>query len=574
MRFCCLLQPIFIALLCVMAGGLEAKTMLTPFEKSGRKESATYEECIAFYRQLARETGRIGLDSFGNTDAGYPLHVVTFPPQTARRPGVLTIFINNGIHPGEPDGIDATMMLLRDLAEGRLTMPQGVSLAVIPVYNIGGALNRNNSTRVNQVGPPFYGFRGNSEYLDLNRDFTKRDALESRVFSYLYFRYDPAIFLDNHVSDGADYQHVMTLLSTQYDKLGGALGSYFRRRLDPLLYQSMAASGFPMVPYVNAEETPDKGWVAFYDPPRFSSGYAALFNSIAWVAEAHMLKPFAQRVDADYALMKNIISVAGKERDTILALRKKDRAAVQQQQEFPLSWKPDGHTTLWSFDGYTAAYKPSEVTGKPRLYYDHSRPFHMQVPIQDHYRPEQWVRAPKAYVIPRGWHEVIARLAASNHLDMYELQADTTMLVSAYTIDSFKTLPKPYEGHYKHYDIHVSAKPVHMHFLKGDYLIDLEGHPFRRFLIEMLEPQGDDSYFAWGFFDAVLQRKEGYSDYRWEDVATEVLRKNPSLKAALEQKKATDTAFAADPEAQLFYVYRHSRWMEPGYMRYPVYRIE
>jgi hypothetical protein len=568
------MKKIAVAVLALLALRCYAQKLLTPFEKSKEQRTTTYRECIRFYERLAA-AGRVGLDSFGMTDAGYPLHVATYPPFAARDPKALTIFIINGIHPGEPDGIDASMMLLRDLAEGRLKMPESVRLAVVPVYNIGGALNRNSSTRVNQVGPPAYGFRGNSEYLDLNRDFTKRDALESRTFSYLFYRYDPAIFIDNHVSDGADYRHVMTLLSTQYDKLGGALGSYFRNRLDPLLYRRMAAAGWPMIPYVNVEEeTPDKGWTAFYDPPRFSSGYAALFNCIAWVPETHMLKPFAQRVQATYALMKSIIALAGEERDSILSLREKDRAAVQAQTVFPLRWEPDGRVTMWPLKGYAAAYKPSEVTGQPRLYYDHSKPIDIEVPIQDYFRPTQSVRAPKAYIIPRGWHEVVARLAASNHLDMYELQADTAMLVTAYTIDSFKTLSSPYEGHYKHSAIHVTPKQVKMRFLKGDYLIDLEGHSFRRFIIEMLEPEGEDSYFAWGFFDAVLQRKEGYSDYRWEDVAADVLRKNPALKAALEKKKASDSAFAKDAAAQLFYVYQHSRWMEPGYKRYPVYRIE
>lgn len=568
------MKTILACLLCLLAASSQGQKLLTPFEKSKEQQTATYRQCIRFYERLAA-TGRVGLDSFGTSDAGYPLHVVSYPPFAAREPGMLTILINNGIHPGEPDGIDASMMLLRDLAEGRLKLPAGIRLAVIPVYNIGGALNRNSSTRVNQVGPPSYGFRGNSEYLDLNRDFTKRDALESRTFSYLFFRYDPAIFIDNHVSDGADYRHVMTLLSTQYDKLGGALGKYFRNRLDPLLYARMDKAGWPMIPYVNVEEeTPDRGWTAFYDPPRFSSGFAALYNCIAWVPETHMLKPFAQRLHASYALMKSIIGLAGEERDSILSLRERDRAAVQEQRVFPLRWEPDGRVTMWPFKGYAAGYKPSAVTGLPRLFYDHSRPINMMVPIRDHFRPVDSVRAPKGYAIPRGWHEVVTRLAASNHLDLFELYADTTMWVTAYTIDSFKTLPSPYEGHYKHSSIHVTPKRLKQRFLKGDYWIDLEGHPDRRFIIEMLEPQGEDSYFAWGFFDAVLQRKEGYSDYRWEDVAADVLRNNPWLKTELEKKKAADPVFAKDASAQLFYVYRHSRWMEPGYMRYPVYRIE
>ncbi len=569
------MKTIFACLLCFLSLQSLAQKLLTPFEKSKGLETTTYAQCIAFYHQLSAETGHIGIDSFGSSDAGYPLHVITFPPHAARVPDALSIFINNGIHPGEPDGIDASMMLLRDLAEGRLKMPAGVVLEVIPIYNIGGALNRNNSSRVNQVGPLSYGFRGNSENLDLNRDFCKRDALESRTFSYLFFRYDPAIFIDNHVSDGADYQHTMTLLSTQYEKLGGALGSYFRNRLDPMLYRSMARQGWPMIPYVNVEEgTPEQGWTTYYDPPRYSSGFAALYNCIAWVPETHMLKPFAQRVQADYVLMKSILKLAGEEREQILSLRAKDREAVQKQSLFPLSWAPDSTISLWPFKGYRAAYKTSLVTGQPRLYYDHSKPLDTLVPIRDHFHPEQVVRAPRAYLIPRGWHEVIARLTASNHVDMYELPADTTMMVTAYHIDSFKTLTKPYEGHYKHYSIHVTPTTVQKHFLKGDYLIDLTDNPDRRFLIEMLKPEGEDSYFAWGFFDAVLQRKEGYSDYRWEDVAADELRKHPALRASLEEKKASDTTFAKDAAAQLFFVYQHSRWMEPEYMRYPVFRIE
>jgi hypothetical protein len=568
------MKQYWLFLLCALAITARAQHLLTPFERSGGKQTTTYKECISFYHRLHAIDRQIGIDSFERTDAGLPLHVISYPVGTDNDPQTLTILINNGIHPGEPDGIDACMMLLRDIAEQKVKVPKGIKLVVIPIYNIGGALNRNNSTRVNQVGPETYGFRGNAQNLDLNRDFVKRDALESRTFSYIFHRYQPAIFIDNHVSDGADYQHTMTLVSTQYDKLGGSLGHYFRTKLDPMLYKKMEEAGWPMSPYVNAEETPDKGWAQFYDPPRFSSGYAALFNCIAWVPETHMLKPFDQRVRSTYALMKAIVGVAGQERETILSLRAKDKAAGMNQLYFPLSWAPDSTVTMWPFKGYEAAYKASEVSGQQRLYYDHKKPINISVPIHDHYKPTVSVKAPRAYIVPQAWHNVIDRLAASNRLDMFTLDADTSLEVAAYTIDSFKTSPAPYEGHYKHSAIHATSHKVRMLFHKGDYLIDLTDHPFRRFLIEALEPEGEDSYFAWGFFDAILQRKEGYSDYRWEDVAAEELRKNSKLKAELEREKASNPALAKDASAQLFYVYRHSRWYEAAHMRYPVYRIE
>ena len=155
-----------------------------------------------------------------------------------------------------------------------------------------------------------------------------------------------------------------------------------------------------MSPYVNAEESPDKGWTAFYDPPRFSSGYAALFNCIAWVPETHMLKPFDQRVKSTYALMKSIITVAGKERDTILALRKKDQDNVLKQTDFPLGWEATDKATLWPFKGYVAAYKASEVSGQQRLYYDRTKPLDVSASIRDYYKPTKSVKAPEAYIIP------------------------------------------------------------------------------------------------------------------------------------------------------------------------------
>jgi hypothetical protein len=567
-------QLLVASFLLLTAPSLSAQHLLTPFERSSGKRSATYAECIAFYHQLAAQTGRIIVDSTGQTDAGFPLHTIIFPATTRKDPDALTIMINNGIHAGEPDGIDASMMLLRDIVEDRIAVPEHIRLVFIPVYNIGGALNRNANTRVNQVGPESYGTRGNAQNLDLNRDFIKCDARESRILRQLFHFYDPAIFIDNHVSDGADYQHTMTLLTTQYDKLGGALGAWLRKELDPALYKKMKAAGWPMTPYVNAEERPDLGWTAFNDPPRFSSGYAALFNCIAWVPETHMLKPFDQRTQATYALMKEIIGLAGKERKKILSLRAEDRNKALTQSKFPLNWVPGTESSSWEFKGYEAAYKTSEVTGANRLYFDHTRPFEKNVQVKDHYLPETFRNAPVAYVIPQGWHRVIERILDNHQMDYGILDHDTVLLVTAYHIDSFKTRSEPFGGHYKHSDVHVSSRTIKQQFHRGDYVFPMIGNPFRRFLVETLEPEGDDSYFAWNFFDGILQRNEGYSDFRWEDVAAEELKQHPEIRADLEARKRKDSAFAADAAAQLFYVYEHSRWQEAAYRQYPVYRIE
>ncbi|XZF12847.1 M14 family metallopeptidase [Chitinophagaceae bacterium MMS25-I14] len=572
---------LFLALMLTWGPHAQAQWPVTVFEQTDGKQTGTYRQCIDFYRQLAaKSSGKLKLTEMGSPGDGYTPYLALYTGSHNRDPlfwnrdSLVVIMINNGIHPGEPDGIDASMLLLRDIVSGKWTLPGNVVLAFIPVYNIGGFLNRNSYSRVNQDGPEEYGFRGNEQNLDLNRDFTKSDSHEAEVFTRIFQGMDPNILIDNHVSDGADYQHVMTLLTTQYDKLGGELGSFLRNSFDPALYEDMKRKNLPMIPYVNVEDqTPDKGWHAFYDPPRFSSGYAALFQCIGFVPETHMLKPYKQRVEATYALMQTIITAASEQSAALIAARKTDRAAILQQKHFPLRWLPDTtHPHLWTFKGYEAKYKTSKITGQQRLYYDHTAPYEKQVPITDVYTPDQFADVPAAYIIPQGWRDVISRLQA-NGIICTKLKKDTMIEVIAYHIDRYQTMTRAYEKHYQHYGTQVAAQRQRLHFLAGDYIVKT-AQAGRRFLVEMLEPAGDDSYFAWNFFDAVLQQKEGYSDYRWEDVAEKYVQQHLEVMQALQQAKSADTALAKDASAQLNFIYKHSPYYEPEHLRYPVFRIE
>ena len=208
----------------------------TLFEKSGGKQTPTYPEVIDYYKELDDAFGSIELQEFGTTDSGEPLHLAIFSPSENFnlddiRENYTIILINNGIHPGESDGIDATMMLFRDLAQDSITVPKNTIIATIPVYNIGGALNRNSATRTNQNGPEEYGFRGNARNYDLNRDFIKADTKNTRAFYEIFQTVKPDIFVDTHVSNGADYQYTLTHLFTQHDKLGGELGDYIQEKM-------------------------------------------------------------------------------------------------------------------------------------------------------------------------------------------------------------------------------------------------------------------------------------------------------------------------------------------------------
>jgi hypothetical protein len=557
-----------------------AYSQQTAFEKSNGKQTASYFETIQFYKDLALKSNKIKFETRGQTDAGYPLNLVLisndgkFVSSAWHSQGKVVILINNGIHPGEPDGIDASMMLARDILAKKIILPGNVVVAIIPLYNIGGALNRNSFSRVNQNGPEFYGFRGDAQNLDLNRDFIKCDSKNAGSFTEIFHGLNPDILIDNHVSDGADYQHVMTLITTQYGKLGKNLGNWLKNVFEPKLFSEMHLKGWDMTPYVNVEDTdPSAGFSQFYDSPRYSSGYAALFNTISFMPETHMLKPYRERVRSTYDLMVTMIQQAGLNANQLLEKRKEAIENAIHQNQFPLKWKLD--TTKFSkimFKGYTAGFKTSEATGLPVLYYDHNKPFTKQVNFYDVYQPEDLVEKPAAYIIPQGWWTVIDLLKL-NHVKYYRIQNDSNIEVTIYHITGYKSLPKPYEKHHKNYDVSINTTTEQIKLLKGDYIIYLN-QPANRYIVETLEPNGEDGFFSWNFFDAILQEKEGYSDYRWDSIAARLLTNDSILRNKFEEKRKLDSAFAKNSGAQLNYIYKNSPYYEPAHLRYPVYRLE
>ncbi|NIG53321.1 M14 family metallopeptidase [Chitinophaga sp. Cy-1792] len=571
-----LLLAIFTALLPLISNSQDLQTR---YEKTNGNETATYPEVIQYYQALAKKFPQIKIMEMGPTDAGHPLHLVIYSPSkdfnfsSLRKKNKRIILINNGIHPGEPDGIDASMMLLRDIAQGKTHLPDNIILAVIPVYNIGGALNRSEFYRVDQNGPDAFGSRGNGQNLDLNRDFIKNDSKNARSFAQIYHLTDPDVFIDNHVSNGADYQHIMTLLPTQHDKLGGPMGEFMQQQFTPGLYHLMKEKGYDLVPYVNHfGETPDSGWVEFNDSPRYSSGYSTLFHSFGFVPETHMLKPYPQRVKATYALMECFIKFTSDNSTTIRDLRAATKKAVLTQQKFPLEWNADmSRYSMITFKGFTAGHKPSDISGLPRLYYDRTKPYERQVKFYNYFNAGNYVEKPTAYIIPQGWWPVID-LLKNNNVSMQRLSRDTTILVEVYHIADYKSYNKPFEKHFLHTDVKVTTTKDSMHFRKGDYYIPMN-QVANRFLIETLEPTAGDSYFAWNFFDGILGQKEGYSPYVFEDTGYEWLKQHPDVQKALAEKKATDTAFANNASAQLRWVFMQSPYAEPDYLRYPVYRV-
>lgn len=563
----------------IVCAPLSAQMITTRFETSGGKESPSYFEIVDWWKRLDEKSGKVKMLTMGMTDAGYPLNLIVvsnngdYNFNNIRKNNKRIILINNGIHPGEPDGIDASMLLVRDIVINKYKIPDNVVLAIIPVYNIGGCLNRSPNYRVDQDGPTEKGFRGNSQNLDLNRDFIKCDSKDARAFTEIFHLTDPDVFVDNHVSNGADYQHIITLLTSQHNKLGGEMGEFLETKFEPALYTLMKSKGYDLVPYVNSfGDTPENGWPEYWDSPRYGSGYGTLWHTFSFVPETHMLKPYEQRVKATYALMQSFIEFTSKNSAQIKQLRQQTKEKTKSASEFTLSWSLDkSKYKEVLYKGFEAGRKPSEVSGLPRLYYDRTKPFEKTVKIFNYYVPKSVITKPKGYIIPQGWWKVIDLLKL-NKVKMVQLKKDSAITVEVYKIVDYKTFPRQYEMHHLNYETKTSSITNLIKFKKGDWYIPLNQEA-NRFLVETLEPTAEDSYFSWNFFDAILGQKEGYSGYVFEDVAADFVNKNPELKSRLEQKRATDTVFAKNGRAQLNFVFENSPWFEPDYLRYPVYRV-
>lgn len=559
------------ALFLLLSGFLFSQDFKTPFEKGNGNQTATYEDLVKFYDRLDQKFESISVMQKGKDDNGEPIRVVMFNPTKNRNAPV--IFINNGIHPGESDGIDATMMLMRDLALGKVKVPKNIQVAAIECYNISGMLRRGSYSRANQNGPEEHGFRGNARNFDLNRDFIKNDTENARSFQEILHWLKPIFFIDNHVSNGADYQYLFTYISTNKERLGTVLGTYFHQEMQPKLIENMEKSSILSTPYVNIHgDTPDEGFPAFMDTPRYATGYTTLFNIPGTVAETHMLKPYKDRVRATYEYMRHSIGFVDGRFMEIGSRIKEQQNLYQPGSRYALQWKLEpSRYALLDFKGYEAGKKPSEVSGKPRLFYDRNQPFTRQVKFFDTYVPEKQVVIPSYYLVPKSEGKILEHLKR-NRIRMTQLKSDSLITVESYKIADFKTVKNPYEGHYLHYDTQVAASVKTLQFKKGDYLVSTRQEGVK-FLLETLEPEAVDSYFNWNFFDGILGQKEYFSDYVFEDTAAELLKKNPALKAALEKKKASDDKFAQDGAAQLDWVYKNSEFYERSVNQYPVYRI-
>jgi hypothetical protein len=553
----------------------------TLFEKTNGKETAEYKDVILFYKNLSETYKEISLFTFGQTDSGEPLHLVVYNNEGIYNVDEIKnspknrILINNGIHPGESDGIDASMMLIRDIVKNDTLQKkyQNSIICIIPIYNVGGALNRNSHSRTNQNGPLEYGFRGNARNFDLNRDFIKQDTKNAASFAKLFHTVNPDIFIDNHVSNGADYQYAITHLFTQHNKLGGNLGTFLNTKMKPEIEKSLLNKEIIITPYVNVwGSTPKRGWSQFFDAPRYSTGYTTLFHALGLMVETHMLKPYKIRVKQTYELMVSAFEFTEQNSVAIKNLRAKASDEILAKKTYPIQYKVDRENySELNFKGYEGEIIESKVTTGKRLFYDKNKPFEQVVKYYDNFIVTKEIEIPKAYILQKGWHKVIDRLK-NNQIEFTRFNKDTTIQVEVQHIKNYKSRKSPYEGHYLHYNTSVSKTNQKITFNVGDIYIPTNQNGVR-YLLETLEAEAIDSFFNWNFFDTILQQKEGYSSYVFEDLAEKYLAENLDLKKQFQDKLKNDVSFAKNPRMQLNYIFKNSPHYEKAHLKLPIYKL-
>ncbi|KAB2814423.1 M14 family zinc carboxypeptidase [Phaeocystidibacter luteus] len=544
-------------------------------QKHLENETFTYEELIGHYQNLADSSERCVLIELGISDAGFPIHALIATNAAVSEENIdqlratrWVLAINNGIHPGESCGVDASLHFINDYLSKPFDDLSNEMIVIVPMYNIGGSLNRRPHTRANQDGPNSQGFRGNARNYDLNRDLLKADTRNTLALYELFKRFDPEVFVDTHSTNGADYPYEMTLIASPWQKYPKPMQSVVQRFEDSL-YTNVTDRGTLISPYINVfGRTPNEGFPMFVEGAMYTTGYAALHGSVAFVTEAHMLKPYDVRVRTTRDFLEATLELGGQFQFEIADTRAQARAEWKDRQVIDWEIDEEQADTL-DFMVFEAGFEVSDVTGFDRLKYENEIE-EVRVPYFNRLKPALTIVVPEYYYIPVGQWEMLERFAAVGiEMEEFTSVADPNLPVKQFHVDSYTLAERPYEGHVRLENLDVSL--TRRVLPAGKYMRISTKQEQGRYLQEVLHPLAPSSFAHWNMFSAYLQQKEHYSEYVFEDTAKKLLEENEDLKEAFEEKLESDQAFANNPHAQLYFIYTNSEYYEPEHMHLPYY---
>lgn len=558
----------------------------TLFETSGGVRTARYAETVEYCRKLAHASPWVRFTDFGTSPQGRKLPLVilsrdgSFDAAQVRRTPKAVILIQSGIHAGEIDGKDASLMLMRDIAVRKTLqhLLDSTVLLFVPIYNVDGHERFGRYNRINQNGPEEMGWRVTAQNLNLNRDYMKAEAPETRAMLHLLAEWLPDLSIDCHVTDGIDFQYDITYAVEPVPSLDAGVAAWMQEVLLPPALSSVERSGHKIFYYVFPREDRDlaQGLKAEASTPRFSTAYSALQNRPAVLIETHMLKPYRARVEATYHFLKGMIEAVNAHPSPLRnAVRQADESVALEEQGpgsmrfLPLTFGLGTKSVPRLFLGVRQVTEQSPVTGGARVRYLPDT-VSMMVPFYDEVTVEDSVRIPFAYLIPREWSFAEQKLR-DHGIAMERLTRDTELEVESYRCTNVRFHERPYEG--RQIPSYSVTPFVERRVVPSGTLVVRPHQRAGKVVVHLLEPRGPDSFAAWGYFNAVFEQKEYVEAYVMEDIGAKLLAQDPVLRHDYEEKVRADSAFAAQPAARLNWLYQRSPWRDPGLNVYPVARL-
>jgi murein tripeptide amidase MpaA len=556
----------------------------TEFEKSGFVATSTYSQTDEYFSELAKVSKFAQYSTIGVSPQGRDIKLFTvskdkaFTPADAAKSGKPVLLIINGIHSGEIEGKDASMMFLREmLVEGKHSaLLDNVIFLIVPIFSVDGHERASSYNRINQDGPVNMGWRTTARNLNLNRDWTKADAPEMQAMLKMVSKWSPDFIIDNHTTNGADYQYTVTYGLERFGNMAPNIAKLVERSFLPFLIENVESAGWLMSPYVGFKNNRvEEGLLEWASVPRFSNGYMASKNRICLLVETHMMKPYKERVFATKKVIEtaaNYLVISGK---MVIEENRKADNNISQYLGKEGKWLPikfalkDTALKTYSFKGIEAVVEKSDISGGDKLVYT-GKKFEKVIPYFDQVHAVDSVRVPAGYLIPAEYEDIVEK-AKLHGIKVEKLDSPRKLKVERFRFHDHKFAPYTFEGRTRvsfGHDSQIEEITVPA----GSFFISCNQATLK-LIVYLFEPKSDDSYLAWGFFNQIFEQKEYYEDYVMERLAPDILKNDPQLKKDFEEKLATDEKFRNNPDARLNFIYKRSPYFDKNYCVYPILRV-
>ncbi len=555
-----------------------------PFEASEGSKTATYEQTLEFCESIDKASPQVFYTSYGKSSQGHVLPLLIVDKdglsevEAIRNTGRTILLVQSNIHPGEPDGNDAMMLLLRDIVAGKeKALLDSVSVLFAPVVNPDGLKRFGAYNRINQNGPEKMGWRTNAQNLNLNRDFVKADAPAMQAWLRMYDHWQPDFFIDCHTTDGADYQYVITYMLEVFGNMDQGLTQWQKEVYLPYVEEAMFEAGYPIFPYVSFRSwhDPRSGLVTRPGRPMLSQGYTALRNRPGLLIETHMLKPYKERVLATKEMIVLTLERLNERGDELRKLIESADEAVQQptfrEKPFAVAYQNTPQHDTVDFLGVEYDVVKSDLTGGDWFQYHKGKNITFHLPWYRYPEAAAEVMLPKAYVIPVQWKTIINRMEMHG-IEMRSLGQDSLIPTQTYYFTDVKWRNRPYEGRMGIADFGLHSRNDTTAFPAGSVIIPMD-QSNARLIAWMLEPESPDSFLQWGFFNAIFEQKEYAETYVMEVKARRMLDKTPGLKAEFENFLEQNPDARKSSWAQLNWFYKRTKWWDDKKNVYPVRRV-